>query len=117
MNLRTAAVSVVAMCALGLPAAAVAASPLQDPPPKTSPTPDADQEAVDPPMQAYRLAPVQQRRGIHNDIVLLINTGRSARSRAPTRPTLSRPTPAPTKPWTNPGNGKWFAATTHLNLR
>lgn len=77
MNLRTAAVAVVAVCASGLPATAMA-SPLPDPPPRTSPAVDPAQGAVRELMQAHRLASVQQKRGIHNEIVLLEHVGRAA---------------------------------------
>ena len=76
MNLRIAAGAIVAVGALGLPAAAVA-SPLPDPPPRTSQSVDAVQPALDRLVQAYRLGPVQEKHSIHNEIVLLINVGRS----------------------------------------
>jgi len=77
MNLRTAAAPVVAVCALGLPAGA-SASTMPDPPPRTAPTVDAVDLAMVGPVQAYRRAPLSERRSIHNEIALLINLGRSA---------------------------------------
>ena len=77
MNIRTAAAAVVAVCALGLPTVA-SASPMPDPPPRTAPTVDAVDLAMAGHVQAYRRAPLAERRSIHNEIALLINLGRSA---------------------------------------
>ena len=76
MNLRMATVAIASVGALGLSPAAVA-SPLPDPTTRTSQTVDAVQPAHNRLIQAYRLGTVQEKDSIHNEIVLLINVGRS----------------------------------------
>ena len=75
MNLRNAAIAVVASGLLTLPVAATASPPI-DPP--TGSATDTVQVAIDQLKKAYASAPLAQKRGIHNEIVLLVNGGRAA---------------------------------------
>jgi hypothetical protein len=75
MNLLKATLAVVASGLLALPGPATA-SPLPDPPPRTAA--DAVQVTIDQLTKAYALARLSDKRGIHNEIVLLINVGPAA---------------------------------------
>jgi len=75
MNLRKAALAVVASSLLATPAAA-AASPVPDPPSRAAA--DTVQVAVDQLTKAYARARLSDKRSIHNEILLLINVGRAA---------------------------------------
>ncbi|KRB43034.1 hypothetical protein ASG96_01220 [Terrabacter sp. Soil810] len=75
MNVRTATVSLVAFGLLALPVAATA-SPVPDPPSRQ--TSDMVQVAIDELTEAYAQARPSDRRGIHNEIVLLTNVGHAA---------------------------------------
>lgn len=75
MNVRTTTVAVIAMGMLALPVAATA-SPVPDPPSRQ--TTDMVQMAIDELTEAYAQARPSDRRGIHNEIVLLINVGHAA---------------------------------------
>lgn len=75
MNLRNVAIAAVASGLLAVPAAATA-SPVPDPPPHTAI--DTVQVAIDQLTEAYARAQLSDKRGIHNEIVLLINVGHAA---------------------------------------
>ena len=78
MTYRTCALAVAAAAALSLLAGTASAAPIPDPPPETSQTADTVQAVIDELAGAYRTSPVFQKRAIHEEIVLLINIGRSA---------------------------------------
>ena len=81
MTFRTCALAVAAAAALGLPAGTTGtagAAPIPDPPPETSQTADMVRAVIDELTDDYRSSPVFQKRAIHEEIVLLINIGRSA---------------------------------------
>jgi hypothetical protein len=75
MNLRNAAIAVVAAGLFAVPAAATA-SPVPDPPSRRAT--DTVQVAVDQLTKAYAHARLSDKRNIHNEIVLLNNVGRAA---------------------------------------
>lgn len=75
MNLRTAAIAVVASGLFAVPAAATA-SPVPDPPSRRAT--DTVQVAVGELTKAYAHAQLSDKRSIHNEIVLLVNIGRAA---------------------------------------
>ena len=75
MPLRTTIVGIMSAALLALPAAATA-STVPDPPPQ--PGTDTIQAAIDLLTEAYAQAPLSAKRGIHNEIVLLINVGHAA---------------------------------------
>ena len=75
MNLRNITIAVVASGLLAVPAAATA-SPVPDPPSHRAV--DTVQVAIDQLTKAYARAQLSDKRGIHNEIVLLINVGHAA---------------------------------------
>ena len=75
MNLRNAAIAVVAAGLFAAPAAATA-SPVPDPPSRRAT--DTVQVAVDQLTKEYAQARLSDKRNIHNEIVLLNNIGRAA---------------------------------------
>lgn len=84
MNLRTTAVNAIAVATLAVPAGLAAASPLPDPPPGPSTTvvfTDAragrDATLVEL-RKVYRTASWPGKRGLHNEIVLLLESGNAA---------------------------------------
>ena len=77
MKLRTFALASAAIGTFVFPAAANA-YPIPDPPPRTSQSVDALPAAIGLLADAYRSAPLWQKRGIHEEIVLLVNTGHAA---------------------------------------
>jgi hypothetical protein len=77
MYCRIALGAFVAVGALSFPAGALA-SPLPDQSTRTSSSDCAIQPALHQLQQAYRLGAIQEKHSIHNDMVLLIDVGRSA---------------------------------------
>ena len=75
MNLRKAAIAVLASSLLAT-AAAAAASPV--PEPQSPRATDTVQVAIDQLTRAYLHARLSEKRGIHKEIVLLMNVGRAA---------------------------------------
>lgn len=75
MNLRNAAIAVIASSLLAVPAAATA-SPVPEPRPPTAT--DTVEVAIDQLTKDYASARLSDQRSIHNEIVLLINVGRPA---------------------------------------
>jgi hypothetical protein len=75
MNVRTATVVAVAFGTLALPVAATA-SPVPEPPSRQ--TSNTVQVAIDELTEAYAQAAPSDKRGLHNEIVLLTNVGHAA---------------------------------------
>ena len=82
MNLRTMAITVIALSTFAVPTGLAAASPLPDPPPAppwTAVTGGTDLGAIRAEWsEAYRAAPWAGKRRLHNEINLLLNLGNSA---------------------------------------
>lgn len=73
--LRRALFTVAAVGALALPAGSAGASPAPEPPPRAPANSVTVQEAVDELLQAYWSAPLAQKLGIHEEILLVVATG------------------------------------------
>ena len=84
MRLRTAAIMMIALTTFAVPAGLAAARPLPDPPPALGAKAVVTEgregltAALAERREVYRTAPWPDRRTIHNEIVLLLETGRAA---------------------------------------
>lgn len=82
MNLRTTAITVIALSTFAVPTGLAAAGPLPDPPPpppRTAVLGGTDLGAIRAELSgAYRAAPWAGKRRLHNEITLLLNLGNSA---------------------------------------
>lgn len=73
--LHRALLTTVAVGTLAVPVASAVASPVPDPPPRPQASTVTVPEAVDDLLQAYRSAPLAQKLGIHEEILLVVATG------------------------------------------
>ncbi|MGO4596109.1 hypothetical protein [Terrabacter sp. 2RAF25] len=76
--LHRALFTIAAVGTLAVPGASAVASPAPDPPPRPQTSTVTVPEAVDGLLQAYRSAPLAQKLGIHEEILLAVATGMPA---------------------------------------